>query len=87
MLRVADVSVDFGGGAGLDAASIEVDEGDVLAILGPSGSGKTTLLRVIAGFDSLSAGSARVLGEDVGRLSAGALARFRPRGRRGKTSA
>jgi ABC-type lipoprotein export system ATPase subunit len=63
----------------LQGLTLGVDEGEIIVVLGPSGSGKTTLLRVIAGFDSLSAGSARVLGEDVGRLSPGALARFRAR--------
>jgi len=61
----------------LQGLTLRVEEGEIVVVLGPSGSGKTTLLRVIAGFDSLSAGSARVLGEDVGRLSPGALARFR----------
>ena len=63
----------------LQGLSLRVEEAEIVVVLGPSGSGKTTLLRVIAGFDSLSAGSARVLGEDVGRLSPGALARFRAR--------
>ena len=63
----------------LQGLSLRVEEAETVVVLGPSGSGKTTLLRVIAGFDSLSAGSARVLGEDVGQLSAGALARFRAR--------
>ena len=63
----------------LQGLTLRVEEGEIVVVLGPSGSGKTTLLRVIAGFDSLSAGSARVLGEDVGRLSPGALARFRAR--------
>jgi ABC-type lipoprotein export system ATPase subunit len=61
----------------LQGLSLRVEDGEVVVVLGPSGSGKTTLLRVVAGFDSLSAGSARVLGHDVGALGAGALARFR----------
>src|SRR5437870_11871887 len=63
----------------LQGLSLRVEEGEIVVVLGPSGSGKTTLLRVVAGFDSLSAGTAHVLGEDVGRLSAAALARFRAR--------
>jgi ABC-type lipoprotein export system ATPase subunit len=61
----------------LQGLSLEVEDGEIVVVLGPSGSGKTTLLRVLAGFDTLSAGTARVLGEEVGRLSPGALARFR----------
>ena len=37
-----------------------------MVALGPSGSGKTTLLRAVAGLERLSAGSARVLGIDLG---------------------
>ena len=61
----------------LQGLSLGVDEGEIVVVLGPSGSGKTTLLRIVAGFDSLSAGTVHVLGEDMGRLSPGGLARFR----------
>ena len=58
----------------LQGLSLEVEEGEIVVVLGPSGSGKTTLLRILGGFDSLSAGTVHVLGEDMGRLSPGALA-------------
>jgi ABC-type lipoprotein export system ATPase subunit len=61
----------------LQGLSLRVEEGEIVVVLGPSGSGKTTLLRVVAGFDTLSAGSAHVLGHDVGSLGPAALARFR----------
>jgi ABC-type lipoprotein export system ATPase subunit len=61
----------------LQGLSLRVEAGEVVVVLGPSGSGKTTLLRVAAGFDTLSAGSAHVLGHDIGSLAAAALARFR----------
>jgi ABC-type lipoprotein export system ATPase subunit len=63
----------------LQGLSLEVEEGEIVVVLGPSGSGKTTLLRTLAGFDSLSSGTAQVLGADVGSLGPGALARFRAR--------
>jgi ABC-type lipoprotein export system ATPase subunit len=61
----------------LQGLTLRVEDGEVVVVLGPSGSGKTTLLRVVAGFDSLSAGSAHVLGADIGALGPAALARFR----------
>jgi ABC-type lipoprotein export system ATPase subunit len=63
----------------LQGLSLEVAGGEVVVVLGPSGSGKTTLLRAVAGFERLSAGRVEVLGSDVGKLSGGALARFRSR--------
>jgi ABC-type lipoprotein export system ATPase subunit len=61
----------------LQGLSLQVEEGELVVLLGPSGSGKTTLLRIVAGFDSLSAGSVHVLGTDIEDLGPGALARFR----------
>jgi len=65
MLRVLDVTVRFGDSLALDDASLEVADGEVLAILGGSGSGKTTLLRVIAGLHVPDTGSVSLDGVDL----------------------
>ncbi|MBI2431879.1 MAG: sulfate ABC transporter ATP-binding protein [Candidatus Hydrogenedentes bacterium] len=50
-IEVKDISKTFGNYRALDHISLEVEEGELLALLGPSGCGKTTLLRVIAGLE------------------------------------
>ena len=47
MLEIRDVSKQFDGVTVLDRVSLDVEQGDVVAILGPSGSGKTTFLRCL----------------------------------------
>jgi iron(III) transport system ATP-binding protein len=61
-IRAADIHRSFGATRAVAGASIEVAEGELVALLGPSGSGKTTLLRIIAGFEVPDAGTV-TLGE------------------------
>jgi ABC-type Fe3+/spermidine/putrescine transport system ATPase subunit len=56
LLSIRNVAKSFGKNAVLRNISLEIAEGEFLTILGESGSGKTTLLRIIAGFESASAG-------------------------------
>ena len=56
--------------------TLEVPEGEFLALMGPSGSGKTTLLNLIAGLDSPTSGRI-VVGRDlISNMSEGQLARL-----------
>lgn len=59
----------------LDAVSLEVWPGEIVAILGPHRVGKTTLLRVIAGIEAPDVGSVRLDGEQIGALPASARTR------------
>jgi putative ABC transport system ATP-binding protein len=63
----------------LNGISLEIGEGDFVALMGPSGSGKTTLLNLIAGIDRPTSGDVIVAGTDVGSLDESALADFRSR--------
>jgi putative ABC transport system ATP-binding protein len=53
----------------LRGVTLEVGEGDFLAVVGPSGSGKTTLLNLIGALDSVTSGVLTVLGRDMATLS------------------
>lgn len=61
----------------LSEVNFRIEEGETVAIVGPSGSGKTTLLGLLAGLDLPSAGSVRLDGTEIGRLSEDDRARLR----------
>ena len=70
-------STPEGDAAALQGLSLRVAKGEVVIVLGPSGAGKTTLLRLLAGLDRPSAGSVRVFGTELGKLSARRLDLYR----------
>jgi putative ABC transport system ATP-binding protein len=61
----------------LKQTSLDVNEGDFIALMGPSGSGKTTLLNLIAGIDRPDKGKIVVGGTDIAALGESALAKWR----------
>lgn len=61
----------------LNNITINVEQGEFLALMGPSGSGKTTLLNLIAGIDKPSNGNIIVNGTDISSLGESALAKWR----------
>ena len=63
-IEVRNLSKQFGTFSALRDVSLEVQTGELLALLGPSGSGKTTLLRVIAGLEVPDTGQVLFHGED-----------------------
>jgi putative ABC transport system ATP-binding protein len=61
----------------LDGVSINVSDGEFLALLGVSGSGKSTLLNLIAGLDHPTSGTLRIDGNDIAAMSPEELSRHR----------
>jgi putative ABC transport system ATP-binding protein len=83
LVRVNDVHKFYQrGGERLDilnGLSLEIPQGDFLALMGPSGSGKSTLLNLLGGLDRPSSGSVEVAGQPIDRLSDAKLAQWRAR--------
>ena len=83
IVEVKNLSKTFRRGAEeinvLSSLSLNVPEGEFLALMGPSGSGKTTLLNLIAGLDTPTNGSIRVGKEMISAMGEAKLAKWRTR--------
>lgn len=74
-----DVAKRYGDHQVLNAINLQVEPGEVVAILGPSGSGKSTLIRLINQLESLSGGEILIDDKPTSRLSGSALRQLRSR--------
>ncbi len=81
MVEIRDLSKIYRQGdidvTALDNITLDIEEGDFLALMGPSGSGKSTLLHIIAGIDRPTSGRCTVGDVDVASLSETELAEWR----------
>ncbi len=68
LLETMDLTVRFGGHVAVDAVSCSFHAGELTAIVGPNGAGKTTYFNLISGQIPASAGTVKLMGENITRL-------------------
>jgi branched-chain amino acid transport system ATP-binding protein len=68
LLEVDDIVVHYGKIAALKGVSLQVDSGEIVALIGANGAGKTTTLKTISGLRPLTAGRISFDGKDISRM-------------------
>jgi putative spermidine/putrescine transport system ATP-binding protein len=68
-IRLVAIRKEFADVVAVDRLDLEIHDGEFFSLLGPSGSGKTTVLRMIAGFETPTAGAILLGGQDVTSLA------------------
>lgn len=76
MLQLENISVHYGVIPALKDLSIEVKEGEIVALIGANGAGKSTTLKTISGLHRPSGGSIKFKGQDITRVNADRIVRL-----------
>ncbi len=65
MIRVEELTKDYGLRRAIDHISFEAEKGEILGFLGPNGAGKTTTMRILSGYMPPTSGKAEIAGFDI----------------------
>ncbi len=65
VLKLENLTMQFGGITALDSVNLEINEGEILALIGPNGAGKTTIFNVITGVYQATSGKAEFYGTNL----------------------
>jgi branched-chain amino acid transport system ATP-binding protein len=76
LLEVDEIVVTYGPAVAVDGVSLELKEGERVALVGPNGAGKSSLLNAICGLVKPSAGRVRIDNRDVTRAAPGRIVRL-----------
>jgi branched-chain amino acid transport system ATP-binding protein len=70
LLEIDDITLLYGRIQALHGISIEVNEGEIVALVGANGAGKSTTMRAISGLRPINSGAIRFQGKDISRMRA-----------------
>jgi branched-chain amino acid transport system ATP-binding protein len=70
LLELENITLKYGRIEALHGITLEVEEGEIVALIGANGAGKTTTMRAVSGLNPLASGKIRFNGEDISNLRA-----------------
>jgi branched-chain amino acid transport system ATP-binding protein len=68
LLEIDDIHVHYGKIAALKGVTVDVDEGEIVALIGANGAGKTTTLKTVSGLRAVTKGAVRLRGQDITKV-------------------
>ncbi len=69
MISINNLLIQRNGNVALKIASLEIEQGETLAVVGPNGAGKTTLMRILTSYLPPASGRVLIAGQDIGKDS------------------
>ena len=76
VLKVENVTMQFGGVVAVDNMNLEVDKGEIVSLIGPNGAGKTTVLNLISGIYQVDTGEVMFRDQNIAGMKQHKIARL-----------